>query len=66
MAMHFFTVKRVDYERFLEESRRARDDLEAIMDSNDDRHIAAIFHKYEQYIEENFEPYAALRKSFYH
>jgi hypothetical protein len=30
MALHVFTVKRVDYERFLEESRRARDDFEAL------------------------------------
>jgi hypothetical protein len=47
MAMHFYTVKRVDYEQFLEESRKARIDFENIRNSKDAREIEALLAKYE-------------------
>jgi hypothetical protein len=47
MAMHFYTVKRVNYELFLEESRKARLDFETIRNTKDAREVEALLAKYE-------------------
>lgn len=62
MATHMFTVKHADYERFMEESRKARVDFDNVKDSQDQRAIEAVLTKYETFIEEHYEPYASMRK----
>lgn len=62
MALHIHAVKATNYDRFLEEARKAREDFEAIKNTDNQRHIEATLEKYENFIEYYYDPYASLRK----
>ena len=57
-----FTTRGRNYDRFYEESRKVRDDFEALIASDDPLLFEATIDKYEMLIEELFEPDASLSK----
>ena len=68
MATHIHTIKRVNFDRFHEEQYTARRDFDKIFNNPNatDKEIDAMIAKYEHFIEENFEPYAAMHESRQH
>jgi cobalamin biosynthesis Co2+ chelatase CbiK len=62
LATYVFTTRGRNYERFYEESRKVRDDFEALAASEDPLLFEATIDKYEMLIEELFEPDASLSK----
>ena len=64
--MHIFTVKRPNLDRFHEEQYLARRDFEKLLNSNDEKEIDTMLEKYELFIEDNFDPYAAMHESRQH
>lgn len=66
MAQHVFTVKRPNFDRFFEEQYKARKDFDKILNSKDETEIGIMLEKYELYIEEQFEQYAAMHDSREH
>ena len=66
LALHVFTVRRTNYDRFYEEQYKVRRDFEQIYNSNDEKEISVMLDKYELFIEQNFEPYAAMHESRQH
>ncbi len=64
MAMHIHTIKRVNFDRFHDEQYAVRRDFDKIFENNaSDEEIQAMLEKYEFFIEQNFEPYAAMHES---
>lgn len=61
-----FTVKRPNFDRFYDEQYKARKDFEKIINSSDEQEINAMLEKYELYIEDQFEQYAAMHDSREH
>ena len=68
MATHIHTIKRVNFDRFHDEQYAARRDFDKILNNPDasDKDIDTMIAKYEHFIEENFEPYAAMHESRQH
>ena len=67
MATHIHTIKRVNFDRFHEEQYAARRDFDKIYKNNaSPKEIEQMLAKYEHFIEENFEPYAAMHESRQH
>lgn len=63
MAQHIYTIRRTNYERFYDEQYRVRRDFDRIMaDGADAKDIELTIEKYELFIEQNFEPYAAMHE----
>ena len=65
MAMNINTIKRANLDRFYEEQYKVRRDFDQIFknpNASQDQ-IEAMINKYELFIEENFEPYAAMHES---
>lgn len=63
LAQHVFTVRRPNFERFYDEQYIVRKDFDKILKSKDEKEIQIMLDKYEFYIEEQFEPYAAMHES---
>ena len=60
-AMHVWTIRRTDFDRFHSEQYRVRRDFDRISQPDaDPKDIELTLEKYEKFIEENFEPYAAM------
>ena len=58
-----FTVKRCDFDRFYSETYRVRRDFDKIYRPDaDPKEVEAMLEKYELYIEQHFEPYAAMHE----
>ena len=66
MAMHIHTIKRVNIDRFHDEQYTVRRDFDKIFNSTDEKEVDAMLDKYEHFISENFEPYAAMHESRQH
>eukprot|EP00347_Sterkiella_histriomuscorum_P019632 403340883 len=66
LAQHVFTVKRTNVDRFYEEQYKARKDFDKILNSKDETEISIMLEKYELYIEQQFEQYAAMHDSREH
>ena len=63
MAQHIFTVKNVNYDRFYAEQYRVRKDFDAILAEDACPKLTELtIEKYELYIEDAFEPYAAMHE----
>ena len=63
MAKHVFTIRRVDFDKFYEEQYRVRRDFDAILAKDADPKLVELtLEKYELYISDNFEPYAAMHE----
>ena len=61
MANHIFTIRRTNYDRFYDEQYRVRRDFDRISAPDaDQKDIELTLEKYELYIQEHFEPYAAM------
>ena len=68
MSKHIHTIKRVNFDRFHDEQYTVRRDFDAIFahpDKESDE-VQAMLDKYEHFISENFEPYAAMHESRQH
>jgi hypothetical protein len=63
MAMHVFTVKRPNFDRFFDEQAKVRKDFDKIYNSSNPKEIETMLEKYELFIEHHFEPYAAMHES---
>ena len=61
--LHFWTCNNADYENYMEESWKVRQDFDKIWNSKDTVAIDAMLDKYEFFIEEHFEPDFPLHKS---
>ena len=60
-AMHVWTIRRTDFDRFHSEQYRVRRDFDRISKPDaDPKDIELTLEKYEFFIEQNFEPYAAM------
>ena len=68
MATHVQTVKKVNFDRFHDEQYAARRDFDKIYKNPNatQKDIEAMLEKYEFFIQENFEPYAAMHESRQH
>ena len=67
MSSHIFTVRRTNYERFYDEQYRVRRDFDKILAADADPKLVELtIEKYEKFIEENFEPYAAMHECRQH
>ena len=67
MAQHIFTIRRTNYERFYDEQYRVRRDFDRILAADaDPKDIEITLEKYEVYIENAFEPYAAMHECRQH
>jgi len=65
--MHIHTIKRVNFDRFHDEQYRVRRDFDKIYNTDaSQEEISAMIEKYEHFISENFEPYAAMHESRQH
>ena len=63
MAKHVFTIRRVDFDKFYEEQYRVRRDFDKILAKDADPKLVELtLEKYELYIQDNFEPYAAMHQ----
>ena len=63
MAQHIFTIRRSNYDRFYDEQYKVRRDFDRISAPDaDPKDIELTLEKYELYIEEHFEPYAAMHE----
>ena len=63
MAKHVFTIRRVDFDKFYEEQYRVRRDFDKILAKDADPKLVELtLEKYELYIQDNFEPYAAMHE----
>ena len=62
-ATYFNTVRGKDYEKFIEETTKAREDFDALLNSDDPLYYDAMVEKYELLIESLFEPDASLNPS---
>ena len=68
LANHVYTVKKVDFNRFHDEQYRIRRDFDKIynLDNTSNKETEIMLEKYESYIEQHFEPYAAMHESRTH
>ena len=67
LAQHVFTIRRPDFDRFHAEQHRVRRDFDKIFaEDADPKQIELMVEKYELYIEEAFEPYAAMHECRQH
>ena len=67
MATHIHTIKRVNFDRFHDEQYAVRRDFDKIYSGKaSHEEIEAMLDKYEFFIQENFEPYAAMHESRQH
>ena len=65
--MHIHTIKRVNFDRFHDEQYRVRRDFDKIFNNGaSQEEINLMIEKYEHFISENFEPYAAMHESRQH
>lgn len=62
LALHVFTVRRPNFDRYYDEQYRVRRDFDKILNSNDEKEIELMLEKYELFIEKHFEPYAAMHE----
>lgn len=62
LALHVFTVRRPNFDKFYEEQYKVRRDFDSILNSKDDKEIEVMLEKYELFIERFFEPYAAMHE----
>ena len=64
-SQHIHTVKRVNFDRFHDEQYRVRRDFDQIFENPNasKTEVDAMISKYENFIEANFEPYAAMHES---
>ena len=66
-SSHIHTIKRVNFDRFYDEQYRVRRDFDKIFDANaSDEEVETMLAKYEHFIEEHFEPYAAMHECRQH
>ena len=67
-ATHIHTIKRVNFDRFHDEQYRVRRDFDKIFENPDasDEEVEVLLAKYEHFIEEHFEPYAAMHECRQH
>ena len=62
-AQHVWTIRRTNYDLFHEEQYRVRRDFDRILAADaDPKDVEVTLEKYERYIEQNFEPYAAMHE----
>ena len=62
-AMHIHTIRRPNFDRFYDEAALIRKDFDAISGPEADQKLVGLtLEKYERFIEENFEPYAAMHE----
>ena len=67
LAQHVYTIRRPDFDRFHDEQYRVRRDFDRIFKADADaKDIDLTIEKYEQYIEDAFEPYAAMHECRQH
>ena len=63
MAQHIYTIRRSNFDRFYDEQYRVRRDFDKIFAKDADPKLVELtLEKYELYIEEHFEPYAAMHE----
>jgi hypothetical protein len=63
MANHIHTIRRVNFERFHDEQYRVRRDFDKILSPDtSEEETNLMLEKYEMYIENYFEPYAAMHE----
>ena len=67
LAQHIYTIRRVNFERFHDEQYRVRRDFDKIFAPDaDELEVKLMVEKYEKYIEDYFEPYAAMHECRQH
>ena len=66
MSKYVFTVRSPNIDRFFDEQYLVRQDFEKLLNSTDEKEIDIMLEKYELFIEDNFEPYAAMHESRQH
>ena len=67
LSQHVYTIKRTDFDRFHDEQYRVRRDFDKIFKADaEPKAIELMLEKYFLYIEEHFEPYAAMHESRQH
>ena len=66
LATYVFTCRGRDYDVFYQESRKVREDFDALMKSSDPLLFEATISKYEKTIEDLFEPDASLSNILFH
>ena len=63
MAKHIYTIRRTDFDRFYDEQYRVRRDFDKILAADaDPLEVKLTLEKYEMFIEQEFEPYAAMHE----
>ena len=60
---HIFNDNYINLDQFYADQQQVRADFESVINSKDETEIEAMLEKYELFIEEKFEPYAALHES---
>ena len=61
-ALHVYTVRKPNFDRFHEEQYKVRRDFDKILKSKDEKEIQIMLEKFEMFIERFFEPYAAMHE----
>ena len=63
LSSYVFTARRSNYDRFYDEQYRVRRDFDKILAADADPKLVSLtIAKYEKFIEEKFEPYAAMHE----
>ena len=64
--IHLYKTKDSNYEAFLEEARKLREDFEKLQKTKDEREVEVMVEKYELMIERYFQPYVSMHESRMH